>query len=91
MAVPYYWGARRAPRARKKLFRAMPLTAAFGILVILIYAFVAIFAAPLRPYGQEQIIPGVAANIVPGGDPALGGNPDFPWAPTRSAAISSAV
>ena len=62
----------------KKLFRQMPLTASFGVLVILIYAFVAIFAAALAPYGQEQIIPGVAANIAPGGNPALGGNPDFP-------------
>lgn len=62
----------------RKMFRAMPLTAAFGILVILLYAFVAIFAPLLAPYGQEQILSGVAANIVPGGDPALGGNPDFP-------------
>ncbi len=62
----------------KKLFRSMPLTASFGILTILIYAFLAIFAAFIAPYGQEQIVPGVAANIIPGGDPALGGNPDFP-------------
>ncbi|PUB17139.1 ABC transporter permease [Yoonia sediminilitoris] len=62
----------------KKMFRSMPLTAAFGILTILIYAILAIFAGVFAPYGQEQIIPGVAANIVPGGDPALGGNPDFP-------------
>jgi len=62
----------------KKLFREMPLTASFGILTILVYAFLAIFAAVLAPYGQEQIIQGAAANIIPGGDPALGGNPDFP-------------
>ena len=62
----------------KKLFRSMPLTASFGILTILIYAVFAIFAGAIAPYGQEQIIPGVGANIVPGGDPALGGNPDFP-------------
>ena len=62
----------------KKLFRSMPLTASFGILTILIYAIFAIFAAVIAPYGQEQIVPGVAANIIPGGDPALGGNPDFP-------------
>lgn len=63
----------------RKMFRAMPLTASFGILMILIYAFVAIFASWLAPYGQEQIIPGVGANIVPGGDPALGGDPAFPF------------
>ncbi|WP_342069385.1 ABC transporter permease [Yoonia algicola] len=62
----------------KKLFRAMPLTASFGILIILLYAILAIFAGAIAPYGQEQIVPGVAANIIPGGDPALGGNPEFP-------------
>ncbi|WP_373634915.1 ABC transporter permease [Yoonia sp. SS1-5] len=62
----------------KKLFRSMPLTASFGVLTILIYAIFAIFAGLIAPFGQEQIIPGVAANIVPGGDPALGGDPAFP-------------
>ncbi|PJI85824.1 peptide/nickel transport system permease protein [Yoonia maricola] len=62
----------------KKLFRSMPLTASFGILTILIYAIFALFAGVIAPYGQEQIIPGVAANVIPGGDPTLGGNPDFP-------------
>lgn len=63
----------------RKMFRSMPLTASFGILTILIYAILAIFAGVLAPYGQEQIIPGVAANIIPGGDPALGGDPEFPF------------
>jgi peptide/nickel transport system permease protein len=63
----------------RKLFRSMPLTASFGIMTILIYAVLAIFAGVLAPYGQEQIIPGVAANITPGGDPALGGDPEFPF------------
>ena len=62
----------------RKLFRAMPLTAAFGVMIIIIYAIFAIFAGAIAPYGQEQILQGVAANITPGGDPALGGNPDFP-------------
>ncbi len=62
----------------KKLFRQMPLTASFGLLTILIYALLAIFAGALAPYGQEQIVPGVAANIAPGGDPAMGGNAGFP-------------
>ena len=62
----------------RKMFRAMPLTASFGILIIIIYAFLAIFAGAIAPYGQEQIIPGVGANIVPGGDPAMGGDPAFP-------------
>lgn len=63
----------------RKTFRSMPLTASFGIMTILIYAILAIFAGVLAPYGQEQIIPGVAANITPGGDPALGGDPEFPF------------
>jgi peptide/nickel transport system permease protein len=62
----------------RKMFRSMPLTASFGILTILIYALFAIFAGVIAPYGQEEILQGVAANIVPGGDPALGGNPDYP-------------
>lgn len=63
----------------RKWFRSMPLTASFGVLTIIIYAILAIFAGVLAPYGQEEILSGVAANIVPGGDPALGGNPDYPF------------
>ncbi|MEN9012815.1 MAG: ABC transporter permease, partial [Yoonia sp.] len=62
----------------RKLFRAMPLTASFGILMILVYAILAIFAGVIAPYGQDEILQRVAANIIAGGDPALGGNPDFP-------------
>lgn len=60
----------------KKLFRSMPLTAAFGILVILIYAFVAIFAGSLAPYGESEILG--AANVLAGGDVAAGGDPAYP-------------
>jgi len=111
----------------KKLFRDMPLTAAFGVVTIMAYAFVALFAGqisvsviviigivgiiasefvrfsggtraangiasafgiamaimvimffvgPIAPYGQEEVL--AAANIVPGGDPAVNGDPDFP-------------
>ncbi len=58
----------------KKQFRSMPLTAAFGILMILVYAFLAIFAGVLAPYGQEEIFQQV--NALPGGNAATGGNPD---------------
>jgi peptide/nickel transport system permease protein len=54
----------------------MPLTAAFGILTIIVYAIFAVFAQWIAPHGQEQIF--AQANIIAGGDPALGGNPDFP-------------
>ena len=108
----------------KKLFRQMPLTAAFGILVIIVYAFTSIFAGqisweiiriiisigvicvsvaqifytknaaikagvffifitlffaimsfigPIAPYGQEEVF--AKANLLPGGDPATGGDP----------------
>ncbi|PYG26596.1 ABC transporter permease [Pelagimonas varians] len=60
----------------RKLFRQMPLTASFGVLVILLYTFFAIFAAWLAPHGQEQVF--AQANVVPGGNPALGGDPAFP-------------
>ena len=60
----------------KKLFRSMPVTAAFGILVILIYAVVSIFAGAIAPYGQEEVL--ANANVVPGGNPAVGGDPAYP-------------
>ena len=60
----------------RKLFRVMPLTAAFGALVILLYAIVSIFAGSIAPYGQEEIF--ANANIVPGGNPMMGGDPNFP-------------
>lgn len=52
----------------KKLFRQMPLTAAFGILVIIVYAVTSIFAGFIAPYGQEEVF--ARANLLPGGDPA---------------------
>ncbi len=57
----------------KKLFRQMPLTAAFGILVIIVYAFTSIFAGFIAPYGQEEVF--AKANLLPGGDVATGGDP----------------
>jgi peptide/nickel transport system permease protein len=60
-------------RATKKLFRSMPVTAALGILLILAYAVVAIFADVIAPYGQAEIFKD--ANVLPGGNPEMGGNP----------------
>jgi peptide/nickel transport system permease protein len=75
----FRWLGRKIGTAgTRKLFRAMPLTASFGVLIILIYAIFSVFAGVIAPYGQDEILQGVAANIVPGGDPNLGGNPDFP-------------
>lgn len=60
----------------RKQFRSMPLTASFGLMTILIYAVVAIFAVWIAPHGQGEIFP--VANIIPGGDPNFGGDPAFP-------------
>ena len=60
--------------ATKKLFRSMPITAALGILLIITYAIIAIFADFIAPYGQAEIFKD--ANLLPGGDPAMGGSPD---------------
>ena len=57
----------------KKVFRHMPLTASFGIFAILTYAFVAIFAGILAPYGQAEVF--ATPNMLPGGNPATGGDP----------------
>jgi len=45
-------------------------------LVILLYALVSVFAGLIAPYGQEEIF--TNANIVPGGNPIMGGDPNFP-------------
>lgn len=59
----------------RKLFRQMPLTASFGILAIIIYAVMALFAGYIAPYGQEEIFDKI--NVLPGGDAATGGDPRF--------------
>ncbi len=63
-----WFGRNMGSEATKKLFRQMPATASFGILVIIIYAVVSIFAACIAPYGQEEVF--ARANLAPGGDPA---------------------
>ncbi len=130
-SVAAYWfrflGTVVGPEVSRKAFRSMPFTAAFGILVIIFYAFLAIFAGqvsvnaiigvgiagiviitlmsrnaspsvlaatgaifllvlalfvvmfivgPLAPYGQEEILGN--ANVVPGGNEAMGGDPEYP-------------
>lgn len=64
------------PHSTRRLFRSMPLTAAFGVFVVLLYAFVAIFAGFLAPHGEEQIF--AQANVPMGGNPLSGGDPAFP-------------
>ena len=51
-SVAAYWfkfaGMNFGPEASRKVFRTMPLTASFGILVIVAYAFVAVFAGQVK-------------------------------------------
>lgn len=72
-----FWtfGKHVGTRGSRKLFRKMPLTAAFGIMTIIVYAVLSIFAGVLAPYGQEEIFDKI--NVLPGGDLAAGGDPRF--------------
>lgn len=60
----------------KKLFRQMPVTASFGLLMILLYALMSIFADAIAPYGQADVFDKI--NLLPGGDPDAGGDPAHP-------------
>jgi len=52
----------------KKAFRQMPATAAFGILIIILYSIMSLFAGVIAPFGQEEVF--AKANLVPGADAA---------------------
>lgn len=62
------------PEFIAKPMRQAPLTAAFGILIILIYVAVSLGAPLFAPYGEAEIFKDI--NVLPGGNPELGGNPD---------------
>ena len=68
-------GRRVGTEVSRKIFRDMPITAAFGILTILVYAILAIFADLIAPYGQAEVFDSI--NVLPGGNPELGGNPNY--------------
>ena len=65
-------GRRVGTEVSRKIFRDMPITAAFGILTILVYA---ILADLIAPYGQAEVFDSI--NVLPGGNPELGGNPNY--------------
>jgi len=69
-------GRHLGPNSTRRLFRQMPLTASFGIMIVLIYAILAIFAGAIAPHGQEEVFAQV--NLLPGGNVAMGGDPAFP-------------
>jgi peptide/nickel transport system permease protein len=45
-----------SPAQVAKAFRTMPLTASFGLLMIILYTLVAIFAPALAPYSETQVV-----------------------------------
>ena len=45
-----------AGRHTKKLLRTAPLTASFGMLIILIYVFVAVLAPIVAPFGEREVV-----------------------------------
>jgi len=45
-----------SPRPLAKAFRTMPLTASFGLLMILIYIIVAVFAPVIAPFPETEIV-----------------------------------
>jgi len=57
-----------APEILAKPMRQAPLTAAFGILVILLYVIATLFADVLAPYGEAQVFE--RNQLLPGEDPA---------------------
>ncbi|MEM9047005.1 MAG: ABC transporter permease [Pseudomonadota bacterium] len=56
-----------------KPMRQAPLTACFGLLVILLYVIAAVFADVIAPYGEAEVFAQI--NLPPGGDPSVGGDP----------------
>ncbi len=55
------------PRNAAMLFGSMPLTASFGLLMVLLYVFMAIFAPVIAPFGEAEVFD--KFNALPGDDP----------------------
>ncbi len=71
LALASGWTARRvlvavAPTGQTRTVREMPLTAAFGLLVIALYVLVALLAPLLAPFGEQEV---VGAQYLPWGAP----------------------
>jgi peptide/nickel transport system permease protein len=49
------------PREASKQMRTAPLTAAFGMLMILLYGLAAIFAPAIAPFGESEVVAGAYA------------------------------
>ncbi len=64
---------RAMPEMIAKPMRQAPLTASFGLMIILAYIVVSVGAPAIAPYGEAEIFTNI--NVLPGGDPELGGDP----------------
>ena len=60
------------PREGAKLMRTAPLTAAFGMLVIIVYIIAAVFAPVIAPFGESEIVG--SAFALPDDQMILGGD-----------------
>lgn len=60
------------PKEGAKLMRTAPLTASFGLLMILLYILVAVFAPIIAPFGEAQVVGGAYAP--PSDEMILGGD-----------------
>ncbi|MEQ9122626.1 MAG: ABC transporter permease, partial [Alphaproteobacteria bacterium] len=49
------------PAETARAIRGAPLTAAFGLLVILVYAVAAVFAPLIAPFGEAEVVAGAYA------------------------------
>ena len=62
------------PREAAKVMRSAPLTASFGLFVIVVYVVAAVFAPVIAPYGEAEVIGSSYAppddKMILGGDPA---------------------
>ena len=60
------------PREGSRAMRGAPLTAAFGLLMVLLYIVAAIFAPVIAPFGESEVVAGAYAppdeNMILGGD-----------------------
>ena len=63
-----YGGRQIGTEFSRRLFRHMPISAAFGLLTIALYLIISLFAPVIAPYGQAEIFPHI--NLLPGSNPA---------------------
>jgi peptide/nickel transport system permease protein len=60
------------PKEMARAMRSAPLTASFGLLMVLLYIFAAVFAPIIAPFGEAEVVGGAYAppddQMILGGD-----------------------